>query len=375
MGRFEEDGWLGEWYAMTRARSMVELREAMRPQAMLFGNVMGADTAGHTWYLYNGAVPRRDPRFNWQEPVDGSDPATEWKGYHTIDDLPQLRDPKSGGMQNNNTTPFLLTDQGNPDPRFYPPYMVTEGDNMRGARVRRLLAGHPKITWDEWVHAAFDTRVQLADSLLPEMIATARRAGAGSAERREALAVLERWNHQADTASVAVTVLAKWSEQMDDVPEAQQDDPVVLAAALDSALASLKRDWGTWQVPWGKVNRLQRYDDVDPEAGFRDANRSVAVPGVPGWLGAVFTMYTVPADSQRSQYGVAGGTYVSAVELAPKVRAVAVHVFGTSDNPASPHYFDQAPLFARGEMRPSWLALDEIKAHLERAYRPGEEGR
>jgi acyl-homoserine lactone acylase PvdQ len=320
-------------------------------------------------------VPRRDPRFNWQEPVDGSDPATEWKGYHGIDDLPQLSDPKSGWMQNNNTTPFLLTDAGNPDPRFYPPYMVTEGDNMRGARVRRLLAGHPKFTWDEWVHAAFDTRVQMADSLLPEMIATARRAGAGPAERREALALLEQWDHRADTASVAVTVLARWGEQLDGVPEARQHQPAAQAAALDSALASLKRDWGTWQVPWSKVNRLQRYDDVDPKAGFQDANRSVAVPGVPGWLGAVFTMYTVPADSQRSHYGVAGGTYVSAVELGPTVRAVAVHVFGASDNPASPHYFDQAPLFARGEMRPSWLDLDEIKAHLERAYRPGEEGR
>jgi penicillin amidase len=375
MAHLEDDGWLGEWYAMTRARSMAELRQAMRPQAMLFGNVMGADTAGHIWYLYNGAVPRRDPRFNWQEPVDGSDPATEWKGYHTIDDLPQLRDPKSGWMQNNNTTPFLLTDQGNPDPKFYPPYMVTEGDNMRGARVRRLLASHPKFTWDEWVRAAFDTRVQMADSLLPEMIASARRAGGGSAERREALAVLEQWDHQADTASVAVTVLAKWAEQLDGVPEKRQHQPAEQAAALDSALASLKRDWGTWQVPWGKINRLQRYDDVDLRAGFRDANRSVAVPGVPGWLGAVFTMYTVPADSQRSHYGVAGGTYVSAVELGPRVRAVAVHVFGASDNPASPHYFDQAPLFARGEMRPSWIDLDDIKAHLERAYRPGEEGR
>jgi acyl-homoserine lactone acylase PvdQ len=149
----------------------------------------------------------------------------------------------------------------------------------------------------------------------------------------------------------------------------------VRAAAHDSALAAIPRDRGTWQVPWGRVNRLQRYDDLDPKAGFRDGQPSVAVPGVPGWLGAVFTVYTVPADSQRSRYGVAGGTYVSAVELGPKVRAVAVHVFGASANPSSKHYFDQAPLFARGEMRPSWLDLDDIKAHLERAYRPGEEGR
>jgi acyl-homoserine-lactone acylase len=52
-----------------------------------------------------------------------------------------------------------------------------------------------------------------------------------------------------------------------------------------------------------------------------------------------------------------------------------VHVFGASADPASPHFSDQAPRFARGEMRPSWLALEEIRTHLERAYRPGQQKR
>jgi penicillin amidase len=375
MAHLEDDGWLGEWYAMTRARSMTELRQAMQPLAMLFGNVMGADTAGHTWYLYNGAVPRRDPRFDWQEPVDGSDPATEWKGYHGIDELPELSDPASGWMQNNNTTPFLLTDRGNPDSTRYPPYMVTEGDNPRGVAVRHLLASTPSFTWDAWVHAAFDTRVTFADSVLPGTIAAVRRVGGGSAQRAAALDTLEHWDHRADTASVAVTLLARWGSRLGQLPEALSDQPAVQAAELDSVLAALERDWGTWQVPWGRVNRLQRIDDLDPKADFRDDRPSVAVPGVPGWLGAVFTVYTEPADGQRAGYGVAGGTYVSAVEFGPTVRAVAVHVFGASADPASPHFSDQAPLFARGEMRPSWIALAEIRAHLERAYRPGEEGR
>jgi acyl-homoserine-lactone acylase len=278
-------------------------------------------------------------------------------------------------MQNNNTTPFLLTDRGNPDSSAYPPYMVTEGDNMRGATVRRILAGNPHFTWDEWVRAAFDTRVMFGDSLLPGILASVRQVGGGPAERGEALSVLEQWDHRTDTASVAVTLLNEWGSQLGRLPESQQDDPAAQAAALDAAMAALERSWGTWQVPWGRVNRLERYDDLDPKAGFRDDRPSVAVPGVPGWLGAVFTVYTTPADSQRSRYGVAGGTYVSAVEFGPTVRAVAVHVFGASDNPSSKHYFDQAPLFARGEMRPSWLALDEIRAHLEQAYHPGEEGR
>jgi acyl-homoserine lactone acylase PvdQ len=171
---------------------------------------------------------------------------------------------------------------------------------------------------------------------------------------------------------VAVTLLARWGSRLGQLPEAISDQPAVQAAELDSVLAALERDWGTWQVSWGRVNRLQRIDDLDPKANFRDDRPSVAVPGVPGWLGAVFTVYAETADGQRAGYGVAGGTYVSAVEFGPTVRAVAVHVFGASADPASPHFSDQAPLFARGEMRPSWIALDEIRAHLEKAYRPGE---
>ena len=71
-------------------------------------------------------------------------------------------------------------------------------------------------------------------------------------------------------------------------------------------------------------------------------------------------------------YGTSGNSFVAAVEFGQPLVAKAITVGGLHNDPESPHFDDQAEMYANGEFRDVLFYREDIEANLERRYRPGE---
>ncbi len=141
--------------------------------------------------------------------------------------------------------------------------------------------------------------------------------------------------------------------------------------SLERAVDRLEAAWGTWRVSWGQVNRAQR-PDASGSVPFDDLLASVAVAGAPGFLGSFFTFNARFPNGGRVGYGVHGNSFVKVIEFAPEIRAGSILTFGASGHTESPHYFDQAPLYAAKRFKPAWFSRSDVEANAERTYSPGE---
>jgi acyl-homoserine-lactone acylase len=371
LARMAEGGWFDQWDAMIRARSLAEWQTAYGMLRVAYMNTMYADADGNIGYIYGSAVPRRRPGVDPTGIIDGSDPDTEWQGFHALQELPQVWNPPTGWLLNTNSTPFTATTGLTLTRSDFPAYMVgPETDNARAVSSRRVLTSLNSVTFDDFARAVWDSRFSEADVLIPALLEEYEALPAGA--EREALApAIERlrvWNRAADTTSVETTWFVLANERRIAAERAGQQRPRPHVQALAEALQLLERAWGTRDVAWGRLSRHQRPLPGAPVA-LDSTRTSLAVGGATGALGSIFTFESAPFGAATPRIGRGGNSFVKVIEFGPTIRAASILNYGQSGDPESPHFFDQAALYARREFKPAWFSREEVEANSVRSYR------
>src|SRR5882762_1819240 len=91
---------LTQSYTRTKAKDYKSFRQTMELHTNSSNNTIFADADGNVAYFHANFIPARDPSFDWTKPVDGSNPATEWRDLLSVDATPHLLNPKSGWLYN-----------------------------------------------------------------------------------------------------------------------------------------------------------------------------------------------------------------------------------------------------------------------------------
>jgi acyl-homoserine-lactone acylase len=376
-------------FSRMKAKDYAAFLQTMRMHTNSSNNTIFADSEGHIAYWHSDWIPKRSDAFDWTKPVDGSNPATAYHGLLTLAETPHLLDPADGWLYNSNNWPWSAAGPDSPKRKDFPKY-VDRGteESARGYHALRLFEHHRGWTAASLTAAGFDSYLPAFATMIPVLVKAYDAAPASDplkAKLARQITVLRNWNYRWGINSVATSLAVFWGtdifHQVFAAARAEKMSPedyvvhrATQAQLLDSLAAAsdkLAVHFGTWETPWGNINRFQRLDDSINHPHFDDAKPSVPVPFTSSIWGSLAAFGSRPYSNTKRWYGTVGNSFVCVVEFGPRVRAWAVSTGGESGNPASPHFNDQAVRYATGNLRRVYFYKSELQGHIEREYHPG----
>ncbi|MDT8369794.1 MAG: penicillin acylase family protein [Longimicrobiales bacterium] len=353
-------------YSRTKAANLDAYLEVMETHTNSSNNTVFADAEGNVAYLHSNFIPVRDTRFDYSAPVDGSDPATDWNGVHSLEESPNSINPATGFAFCSNNWPYSAAGAASPDRDDFPAYMDRGRENPRGVHMLRLLPGRTDFTLDGLVETAYSTQMPWFDEALPRLFAdyAAMPAGAEKTALAPAIAHLRGWDRRWGVESIPTSIGVYWATRM-----RRGSAPV---EALADAVEALEADFGSIETPWGEINRFQRVNGeiVQP---FNDTLPSTPVGFASSLWGTLASFGARQYPDTKRWYGTSGNSFVAVVEFGGPgaLRARAVTAGGLNHDPDSPHFNDQAERYATGNLRDVRFYRADVEANAERTYRPG----
>jgi acyl-homoserine-lactone acylase len=378
---------LTQSYIRTKTKDYKSFRQTLELKANSSNNTIFADSDGDIAYFHGNFIPRRDTSFDFTKPVDGGNPATDWKGLLTVDELPQLLNPKSGWLYNSNNWPWSGAGESSLRKQDYPAYVESGAETARGLHAVRILKDKKDFTLDSLITAAYDSYLPWFEKPIPALIKAWDDAPASDplkAKLADQISLLRTWDYRWGVTSVPTSLAVFWGEDIrrhsvDDARKVgvsveeyigTQTSPQRLLQSLSAASDRLTADFGSWKTPWGDINRFQRLDG-DIVQPFNDAGPSIPVGFTSSLWGSLASFGARPYPGTKKWYGTSGNSFVAVVEFGEKVRAKAVTAGGESGNPSSPHFNDQAKRYSTGDLRDVYFYRSDLKGHTTKEYHPG----
>lgn len=380
-------------FQRTKTKGLEDYKKNMSLLANTSNNTVFADSKGNIAYWHGNYVPRRDKKLNWSLAVDGSTSATEWKGLHSLDEIVHVYNPKTGWIQNCNSTPFTVSGSSSPKKENYPFYMAPDGENFRGINAARVLSGENKFTIEKIIAAGYDRKLSAMEILVPALVSSFEKNiqpdNRYYDKIREPIALLKQWDYNVSENSVATALAVEWAQLLGPdiakiyIQQGEADQVKATKHFADSAssaqlLNSLMtvvdnfiRKFGKWDVAWGEINRYQRVSS-DIQQKYDDTKESFPVAFASATWGMLPSYNSRYYPGTKKRYGFHGNSFVCAVEFGKKVKAKSLLAGGNSGNPSSKHFTDQLEMYTKGQFKDVLFYKEDVLQHAERTYHPGK---
>ena len=350
-----------------KAQDLKEFKSAVARQLMPRWNLLFSDRKNIFW-VHNGNVAPAGLRLRLVKAGSRMDSRHRVGAVSFLSKVSATLNPPSGFLQNCNNPPWVVTRNSGIKPLEPAPYYLQatpragageEALNTRGERLSQVLSREKKFTVEEMIDLGFDTYVMPADTIVPLLQqAAAARQPLQDSRLKEAVSSLAAWDRRATQDSVAYTYLYYWAKSYRDLFSASKFERFIsydrrnidihskqeqdLAwRALEDANVRLQKRFGKSQVPWGEINVVVR-GGVFPLDGTNT-------------FGVLHPDEGIEQDDGRI-FCNDGWAHLMVVEESEPKHVWSLLPYGESENPASPHYNDQAKLHSQRRLKPFWFS-------------------
>ena len=375
---------LSQSYLRMKNADYEEFREMMDIRTNSSNNTVYADSSGNIAYFHGNFMPRRNPSFDYGAPVDGSDPATDWQGLHTVDETVHLLNPTTAWLQNCNSTPYTAAAEASPKRTDYPAYMAPDPENYRGIHAVQVLEDADNVTLDGLIELAYDPYLPGFEKLLSGLIEAVDAYAEAPAAWAGPIEALRTWDLHTAADSTAMSLAHFYGLNMLESVTAPStlsrmerldwmgtdSDPADRLRVFAITLEELESKFGDTLVPWGEINRFQRMDGAITEH-YDDDAPSLPVGLASGAWGSLAAYGTRRRDDVDKLYGRRGNSFVAVVEFGESVRAKSLLAGGQSGDPDSPHFDDQAQRYIDVAFKDVPFYPQDVDARATRRYSPG----